>query len=95
LKKGKDQISKYEGEWATYLKCDDEFIWKAEYNQERLAIIEKMEYTLPSDSRFREDAILLANNYEEYAGMAKMYLEENQRNDKNLREKYKKEHNDR
>jgi len=54
-----------------------------------------MEYTLPSDSRFREDAILLANNYEEYAGMAKMYLEENQRNDKNLREKYKKEHNDR
>lgn len=49
-----------------------------------------MEFTLPSDARFRPDVILLRNGYEEYAQQAKMHLEDVQRNDKKLRENYKK-----
>ena len=50
--------------------------------------MEKMNFTLPSDSTYREDILLYKNNYVEYAQETKTYLEEIQRNDKKLREIY-------
>jgi hypothetical protein len=54
-----------------------------------LSDADKMNYTLPSDSRLRWDVLLLKNGYEEMAQQAKMQLEEIQRNDRKLREKMK------
>jgi len=50
--------------------------------------MEKMSFTLPSDSRFRADTILFRNGFEDYAQQAKMNMEEIQRNDRKLRENY-------
>ena len=51
--------------------------------------MEKMNFTLPSDSSLREDIVLLRAGYEDYAQVAKMNLENIQRNDKKLRESLK------
>ncbi len=47
--------------------------------------MEKMNYTLPSDSRFRWDIILLRHGHEEWAQQAKIRIEEVQRSDRKLR----------
>ena len=52
--------------------------------------MEKQTFTLPSDSLYREDLILLKTGDAEMAQKAKMNLEEIQRNDRKLREKYNK-----
>jgi hypothetical protein len=49
--------------------------------------IEKMDFTLPSDSTLREDILLLKAGYEDYAQLAKLNLENQQRVDKKLRQK--------
>ena len=46
-----------------------------------------MAMTLPSDSTFREDLILLKKGNEDLAQKCKIKLEELQRNDRKLREK--------
>ena len=53
--------------------------------------MEKQTFTLPSDSLYRQDLILLKTGNEELAQQAKTNLEEIQRNDKKLREIFKKE----
>jgi len=53
--------------------------------------MEKMDYTLPSDSIYREDILLLKNGYFDLAQEAKSYLEENQRYDKKSRESFAKQ----
>jgi hypothetical protein len=50
--------------------------------------MEKMNFTLPSDSRIRYDVVLLRHGYEEFSQQAKIQLEEIQRKDKSLRVKY-------
>lgn len=52
--------------------------------------MEKMDYTLPSDSIFREDILLLKNGYFDLAQEAKSYLEVRQRDDKKSRELFAK-----
>jgi hypothetical protein len=47
----------------------------------------KMDFTLPSDSLYREDLILFKQDYQDLAQDAKIYMEELQRHDKKLREK--------
>lgn len=69
------------------MKIDDKEYWRQ--GECELPNMEKMEFMLPSDSSLREDIILLKHGYEEYAQEAKTYLEEIQRNDRNLREKFK------
>ncbi len=49
-----------------------------------------MEFTLPSDSTFREDITLLKAGYDDYAQLAKMTVENVQRMDKKLRQLNKK-----
>ena len=73
-----------EGEWTRYLKIDGKEYWKQE--NLNLPDLEKMEFTLPSDSTYREDLILLKNGMEDYAQQAKTELEEIQRKDRKLRE---------
>jgi hypothetical protein len=50
----------------------------------------RLEYTLPSDSTFREDILYLKSGNEDEAQKAKTKLEEVQRNDRKLREGTKK-----
>lgn len=47
-----------------------------------------MNFTLPSDSRLRQDVNLLKGGYEDYAQQAKFISEENQRNDQRLRDNF-------
>jgi hypothetical protein len=84
-------MAKFEGEWSNYFKIDDHVYWRqGEYE---LPELEKMSFTLPSDSTLRSDVILLKNGHEEFAQIAKIHLEEVQRNDRKLRENYKKSSN--
>lgn len=50
-------------------------------------IFERQDFTLPSDSTYREDIVLMKNGLLDLAQHAKINLEEKQRNDKKLREK--------
>jgi len=83
----KNILSYIEGEWSNHLKIDDRVIW--EQGTYPLFPIEKLNYTLPSDSLIRDDLLFLKAGYVEQAQQAKINLEERQRNDKKLREKYK------
>jgi hypothetical protein len=50
-----------------------------------------MEYTLPSDSTFREDLNFFLKDDEENAQIMKEKMEERQRTDRKLREPYSKQ----
>ena len=81
-------ISHCEGEWNNFINFEDKTYWeqgKFEFNK-----IEKQEYTLPSDSIYRPDILLMKNGKLDLAQQAKINLEEIQRNDKKLREKFRK-----
>ena len=49
-----------------------------------------MDFTLPSDSTFREDVLLFKEGKEDEAQKIKEKYEEIQRNDRKLREKFQK-----
>ena len=80
-------LHKFEGEWSHYLNCDNVQMWKQ--GEIDLPKLEKMSYTLPSDSRLRSDIILLKNGHEDWAQQAKIRLEESQRADRKLRDKFR------
>jgi hypothetical protein len=85
----KDQVfASYDGEWGYEFNIDGVNYWKQ--GEVELSPIEKMDFTLPSDSTFREDILLLKAGYEDYAQLAKMNLENIQRADINLRKNNKK-----
>jgi hypothetical protein len=84
----KNVISTLEGEWTNYINFDGVTYWRQGGVQ--LLPMERMNFTLPSDSTYREDILLYKNNHIDYAQDAKVYLEEIQRNDKKLREIYNK-----
>ncbi len=87
VKDSKCVISSIEGEWSNHIKFDGVPYWKQ--GDIQLLQMERMAFTLPSDSSFREDILLYKNNQTDYAQEAKVYLEEIQRGDRKLREVYK------
>jgi len=83
-------LSTIEGEWTDSIKFDDIIYW--DYNTFGHYSLERTIFTLPSDSTFREDLIVLKSGNLLEAQKSKTKLEEIQRKDKKLREKYVKNH---
>jgi len=84
----KYQHAKLEGEWSRFININDTCYWLQD--EQVLADMERMEFTLPSDCSYRPDIILYKMNMNDKAQEAKTILEEIQRNDRNLRDEYKK-----
>ncbi len=83
----KNIISHIEGEFSDFITFDNVTYW--EYNQYEFPSMRRMSFTLPSDSTFREDIIMLKKGDEDEAQRSKIKLEEIQRYDRKLRLKYK------
>jgi hypothetical protein len=76
------------GEWSKYIAFDGDVYWTR--NNEDLLKLHFMDFTLPSDSTFREDVLLFKEGKEDEAQKIKEKYEEIQRNDRKLREKFQK-----
>lgn len=87
MKKNSKEICKITGEWTNHLKFAEDIYWNIN-DYTRLPIFQKKNL-LPSDSSFRKDLQNLINNDEESSQNHKEELEELQRNDRKLREKFK------
>lgn len=89
IQKNAKAFTKIAGHWTQNVIFDKKEYWKqGEYD---LLPMMKMKYTLPSDSWNREDLIEFIKGNEEAAQHNKEKLEEIQRNDRKLREKWKSE----
>ena len=75
------------GEWSSFISFDNEIYWTR--NNEDLLSLYFMDFTLPSDSTFREDVKLFKEGKETEAQTIKENYEQVQRDDRKLREKYK------
>jgi hypothetical protein len=73
-----------EGEWTKFLKFDNVLYWKSKTLL--VAPKYKQDYTLPSDSGYREDLINFIDGDEARAQLIKEKYEEIQRRDRKLRE---------
>lgn len=83
-------VARIEGNWLEYLKIGDKMYWTtAEYQPYKLQYFDN---PLPSDSNFRLDVLYLREGNEGKAQELKDKIEEVQRHDKKLRDKYKKSH---
>jgi hypothetical protein len=74
---------KVSGEWSKNVFIDDEIFWN--YDDYKHYELERMGFTLPSDSTFREDSVTLKRGLIDEAEAAKVKLEEMQRKDRKLR----------
>jgi hypothetical protein len=83
LNKNHIAFFKVNGEWSKNVFIDDELCW--DYSEHKHFELERMAYTLPSDSTFREDSVLLKRGMIDEADAAKVKLEEAQRKDRKLR----------
>ncbi len=83
----KNILCNIEGEFSNHLKFEGVNFWN--YEQCEHPDFKRMSYTLPSDSTFREDLNWLKKGDESMSQKAKIKMEDNQRNDKHLREKKK------
>lgn len=79
--------SNIEGEFSKYCSFGNKTYWET---SEQFPSITRQEYTLPSDSSFREDVWLWKQDKEDLAQNYKVRLEDNQRRDEKLREAYQK-----
>jgi hypothetical protein len=70
------------------LKFEDKVYWKN--GEFEFPNLKRMAFTLPSDSTFREDVNWFKKKDENMAQKYKVKLEELQRNDRKLREKFSK-----
>jgi hypothetical protein len=87
LKSESASLSVIEGEWSYCVDFDGKMYWKQdEFKYDPMV---KMEFTLPSDSLYRDDLLLLKHEYAELAQDAKIVMEEFQRQDRKLRESNK------
>jgi len=77
---------KIDGDWSKSISFDDTILW--DYDTFMHYELERVEYTLPSDSTLREDLLFLKSGNEDQAQKEKIRLEDAQRNDRKLREKY-------
>ena len=80
-------LASIEGEWTRFIDIDKKNYWNR--NKQVISQAKKMEFTLPSDSLFRDDLLLFKKGEFELAQQAKINLEERQRMDKKLRENFK------
>jgi hypothetical protein len=76
---------KISGEWSKNVYIDDELFWN--YDDYKHYPLERMTFTLPSDSTFRDDSVLLKRGLIDEAENAKVKMEELQRKDRKLRGK--------
>jgi len=92
-------ISRIKGNWLESIFFDEKSYWSIEKNKP--SIIKPVEEVIPSDCRFREDLVWLFRSFnttneeekQKYLDLAqnwKYLLENTQRNDRELRKKYKK-----
>jgi hypothetical protein len=88
IDKKKNVLSEVEGEFTSFLNFDGKCFW--EFKEGNYPKIYRQEFTLPSDSYFREDLHFLIKNQEDVAGAYKNIMEERQRADRKFREKYNK-----
>lgn len=77
-------IANIEGEWSSYIKIDEKIYW--EHGKFQPYTIEKMKFTLPSDSLLRDDLLIKKKGNDDLSQQAKIKLEEVQRKDRKLRE---------
>jgi hypothetical protein len=70
------------------MRCDDEPYWNVDDYE--LIPMRKVNLTLPSDSSLREDLKYFINNEEHISQEIKEKYEQIQRDDRKLREKYRK-----
>jgi hypothetical protein len=82
VKKGKS-LSEIEGEWGRYASFDGNILW--DKNNCKYDEMKVMDFTLKSDSRYRDDILLYKSKQEDLGQEAKVYLEEIQRKDRKLR----------
>lgn len=83
MNKKENILAQIEGEWGRYISFDNKKYWEKEtcvYEE-----LKVMDFTLESDSRFRDDILLYKNGYEDLGQEAKIHLEEIQRKDRKLR----------
>lgn len=83
----KNQLAVIEGEWSSFVRIDGKVLW--EHGKFEPYPIEKMEFTLPSDSLYRDDLLIKKQGNDDLSQQAKIKLEEIQRKDRKLREQYK------
>jgi hypothetical protein len=81
-------LAKFEGEWTSHIEFDGKCYWRQ--TEQVITPMVKQDFTLPSDSLYREDILLYKNGHEDFAQEAKVYLEEVQRHDAFLRESQRK-----
>ena len=80
------EILKISGEWTDHLNFGEKNYWKIkEYSRFNLF---RENFILPSDSSFRKDLGKLIKNDEKNSQILKEELDEIQRNDRKLREKF-------
>ena len=82
----KNILSHIEGEWSSFVKMDNKVYW--EHGKFEPYPIEKMPYTLPSDSLLRDDLLIKKKGNDDLSQQAKIKLEEIQRKDRKLREAF-------
>ena len=88
IQEGRKPIGVFTGEWSEYIAYNDEVVWRKEEDTVLPPMV-KMDYTLKSDSLFREDAIFLRNGLQDLGEEAKAMIEENEKADEYLREEYR------
>ena len=88
LKNNIKEYVKIEGEWTSYISFDNIEYWNND--KTKSFTIFNHEFILPSDGRYREDLINLIKGNQEQSQIEKEKLENRQRQDKKLREKYSK-----
>lgn len=83
-------LSKYEGEYNSYLNIDNNKCWDIDDNCDKnSALMLKDKFVLESDCRLRSDILLYKQKIFDLAQYAKMILEDTQRNDAKLRKSQK------
>jgi len=81
-------LSNIEGEYSNHIKFDNEIFWEKDKLEHPK--YKRMGFTLPSDSTFREDIQWMRKENTDMAQKEKIKLEEIQRSDKKLRERFRK-----
>ena len=88
IDRDKEVYSKLEGDFSSEINFDGKNYWK--FKEGNFPKMFRQDYTLPSDSCYREDEYFLFHQLEDIAGAYKNVMEERQRRDRRLRANYKK-----
>jgi hypothetical protein len=83
IQKGNKGLCEIEGEWGRYAEFDGVKLW--DKNTCKYDDMTVMDFTMKSDSRYRDDILIYKSGEEDLGQEAKVYLEEIQRRDRKLR----------